>query len=236
VDHGNRVLASMVCGGIEDTAVSEGSMHPHLRAPEAGALTHCLVILPRSFLLRAPPAAGSGLVFGHPSPSGRARCRPSPGGWLSRPQSHQKTRPAHHLLGAMPIHGPSGRRLGVDRTAVHAFRRRSAEPPPALPCGIATATPQTFTVTSQARLVAPPEFPPTQRSAVRTHTSPHPQVRLVRPQEASYAGSSRVPSSRSPGPLSALLGPRLRHGCSHAHHRPQLRLPPASPATTTTRR
>jgi hypothetical protein len=60
VDHGNRVLASIVCGGIEDTAVSEGSMHPRLRAPEAGALTHCLVILPRSFLLRALPGGRLG--------------------------------------------------------------------------------------------------------------------------------------------------------------------------------
>jgi hypothetical protein len=53
VDHGNPVLASIACGGIQDTAVSEGSTHPHLRAPEVGALTPCLVILPRSFLPRA---------------------------------------------------------------------------------------------------------------------------------------------------------------------------------------
>ena len=45
--------ASIACGGIQDTAVSEGSTHPHLRAPEVGALTPCLVILPRSFLPRA---------------------------------------------------------------------------------------------------------------------------------------------------------------------------------------
>lgn len=38
---------------MQDTAVSEGSTHPHLRAPEVGALTPCLVILPRSFLPRA---------------------------------------------------------------------------------------------------------------------------------------------------------------------------------------
>jgi len=154
-------------------------------------------------------------------------------GVLRRLRPTRALRLASHLSTRSRLAGTGGVERDADGSHVHCIPVDEVGTR-LCPCGIVTATPQTFTVTSRPQPVTPGrKFPPPRTAAVRTaHQPTSTGLELVRTQEAlqrrflTYAFSSR-----SPGPIhpAVLNRPDFVAAAPTLPADPRIRLPPASP-------